>query len=298
MNSNQPYPTLTQFGKISLISIAQIMLQGSVLTGGLFLLAVVIESPIMASMMLLAVVTANITAIALKFDNTHLNQGLYGFSAALVGLFVAVFFGITATSLFLTLMGAMVAMLIQAVGLRHQLPLYTLPFIVVSWGLYVVATWLDIPTATLSTPTWHLAVLANDNGIIKATGQVMFLGSVLAGFLCLIGLGLNDIRQNKGKFAVFALMAEGVCWLLASLIGADKSQIALGLWGYNGVLIVLALADKKPWLWLIGIIIGIGIQWLFNAVLDFTIVGGFLTLPFVLAVWVIYLGESYLHPNK
>ena len=292
------HPTLTQFGKISLVSIAQIMLQGSVLTGGLFLLAVLLESPIMAVMMMVAVVSANITALALKFNNVHLNQGLYGFSAALVGLFVAVFFGITITSLTLTVIGAILAMLIQAVGLYYRLPLYTLPFIVVSWGLYVLGAWLNVPITTLSTPTWHLAILADDNSLIKSTGQVMFLGSVLAGFLCLIGLGLNDIRQNKGKFAVFALMASGVCWLLASLIGTDKTQIALGLWGYNGVLIVIALADKKPWLWLIGIIIGIGIQWLFNVVLDVTIVGGFLTLPFVLAVWVIHLGEHFCHPNK
>ena len=71
------HPTLTQFGKISLVSIAQIMLQGSVLTGGLFLLAVLLESPIMAVMMMVAVVSANITALALKFNNVHLNQGLY-----------------------------------------------------------------------------------------------------------------------------------------------------------------------------------------------------------------------------
>lgn len=274
------------------------MLQGSPITGGLFLLAVLLESPMMATMMMVAVVSANITALALKFNNVHLNQGLYGFSAALVGLFVAVFFGITITSLTLTVIGAILAMLIQAVGLYYRLPLYTLPFIVVSWGLYVLGAWLNVPITTLSTPTWHLAILADDNGLIKSTGQVLFLDSTLAGFMCLIGLGFNNIRQNKGKFVLFALMAAVICWLLASLIGADKSQIALGLWGYNGVLIILALADKKPWLWLIGITIGIGIQWLFDTVLDFAVVGGFLTLPFVLAVWVIYLGESFTQINN
>lgn len=289
-----------QFATLCLVSLAQIMLQGSPITGGLFLLAVLLESPIMAVMMTTAVVSANITAWILKFNNAHLNQGLYGFSAALVGLFVAVFFGITTASLILTVIGAILAMLIQAIGLYYRLPLYTLPFIVVSWGLYILATWLNIPTTTLATVSWSITVSLPitslpiltwiDGGIIKATGQVMFLGSTLAGLLCLIGLGLNNFRQNHGKTALLALIAAGAGYAVAYVFGADNGELALGLWGYNSVLIISALADKKPWWWLIGVILGVSIQWLFDNFLDFGIMGGFLTLPFVLATWAVLAG--------
>lgn len=68
----------------------------------------------------------------------------------------------------------------------------------------------------------------------------------------------------------------------------------MGLWGYNSVLTIIALADKKPWAWLLGIIITVAIQWGFTAFINFSLMGGFLTLPFVLAVWVILAIEQTL----
>lgn len=283
--------TLLQFCKINVISIAQIMLQNSLITGGFFLVAVLIESPLMLLMMLLAVCVANIGAVLFKLNSANLNQGLYGFSAALVGLFVAVFFQFNLASMALTSFGAILAM-----GLRYRLPLYTLPFIVVSWGLYVLANGLSLP-ANETNSMWlvDMAWIANGvvSGIVTATGQVMFLSSIPAGMLCLLGLGFGYFKhghiKSQGKHAMLAIMAAVCAFVLAGAIGVDKESLSMGLWGYNAMLIVLALMDKKPWLWFIGIVTGVAIQWFFDAFLDFTVVGGFLTLPFVLAVWVMLL---------
>lgn len=279
------------------------MLQNSPATGVFFLLAVMSENPTLFFMMGLATVFANATAYVLRLNPTHLHQGLYGFSPALVGLFVAVFFAVNWASVVLLLIGAAVAMGLQAVGLYYRLPLYTLPFIVASWGIYLLGAWLNLPTNHLST---LLIDISFDNpfinGVLKSTGQVMFLGSIPAAVLCLIGFVANDFRQNQGKYAAFVLMAGAVAFGVAFVFGAERQMLAMGLWGYNSVLTVIALADKKPWVWLLGIVVTLFIQWLFTILFDFAFLGGFLTLPFVLAVWVVmavvYLKNKWLLKNS
>ena len=75
-----------------LTGFGQIMLQNNALTGLLFLIGIAYGSINMALAALLATASATLFAKLLKLDEQNLNDGLYGFSAALVGVALLLFF--------------------------------------------------------------------------------------------------------------------------------------------------------------------------------------------------------------
>lgn len=72
--------------------IGQIMLQNSTWTGLFFLAGICCGSYLMGIAVILAVSAGNFTAILLKYNNDEVNNGLYGFSAALLGVALICFF--------------------------------------------------------------------------------------------------------------------------------------------------------------------------------------------------------------
>lgn len=76
---------------VILKGLGQIMLQENSITGLLFLIGIFYGSPIMGFSALLATICGTSIAYLLKYDKTEINKGLYGFSAALVGVAVMLF---------------------------------------------------------------------------------------------------------------------------------------------------------------------------------------------------------------
>ena len=73
---------------IILKGLGQIMLQENSVTGLLFLIGIFYGSIAMGLAALLATICGTVTADLLKYDKAEITQGLYGFSAALVGVAV------------------------------------------------------------------------------------------------------------------------------------------------------------------------------------------------------------------
>jgi len=103
----------TDLINIALKSLGQIMLQENALTGLLFLFGIFYGSIAMGIAALLAVFCGNLTAKFLRYPKEEIRQGLYGFSAALVGVAMILFykpvFGIW---IFITI-GSILATIIQ-----------------------------------------------------------------------------------------------------------------------------------------------------------------------------------------
>ncbi|HPB58408.1 MAG TPA: urea transporter, partial [Bacteroidales bacterium] len=76
---------------VILKGLGQIMLQENSITGLLFLIGIFYGSPLMGLAALLAVICGTSTAYLLKYDKKEIHQGLYGFSAALVGVATLLF---------------------------------------------------------------------------------------------------------------------------------------------------------------------------------------------------------------
>ena len=123
--------------------------------------------------------------------------------------------------------------------------------------------------------------------------QVFLLQSPLSGALILVGLFCNS-----WQLALLALLGCLVSRATASLWRDTKSEIADGLYGFNGTLVGIAIGVywEISWLSLLLLVIGAALStWLARAFRRHAQLPG-LTAPFIIAVWALLL-VSLLAPQ-
>ncbi|MBW7859088.1 MAG: urea transporter, partial [Leptonema sp. (in: Bacteria)] len=103
---------LSSFALTILKGFGQIMLQENAITGLLFLMGIFYGSFNMGLAAILATVCATSTAYFLKYDKSDIEKGLYGFSAALVGVAVMLFLKPVLLSWLLIIIGSVLAAII------------------------------------------------------------------------------------------------------------------------------------------------------------------------------------------
>ena len=285
-SADVPAPVLAVFR-----GVGQVFFQENALTGALFVLGIALSSPLMALGAVVGSAIGLITARLLKFDESEVLAGIYGFNSTLVGIATLFFFKLGAVSLILLIVGCIAAAIVTRLMRRYlPFPTYTLPFIVTTWALYFLGMALGVPRVESGGPP----ITAN---FIEATahgiGQVMFQASIWTGLLFLVGIAINDWEH-----AIWVVLAS----LLGMLVGmyvataatapdeerlVDRGlleNVGLGLYGYNATLAAVAL-----FLWrrslippLLGILISVPITEYFPMLGLPT-----LTAPFVLATWLV-----------
>lgn len=269
--------------------IGQIMLQGNGWTGLLFLLGLLVGNWQVAVGTLIGVTVGTLIAYALRFDAQGITNGLYGFSPALVGAAAVFFFGLNLPAVVLGVVGAAVAAWLQRTLAQRKVAAYTLPFVVVAWVVHVVGVYgLGLAGAADGRPLVDLPVgawAALFNGI----GQVIFQGAPVAGVLFVIGLAVAGAVS-----AAAGVLGALIGILLAILTGQAQADIALGLFGYNSALAAITLAGqpvRTTWAavcWVVvASVVAFILQLLFSQFTGMDMLGGVLTLPFVVAVWMV-----------
>src|SRR5215203_1377492 len=73
--------------------------------------------------------------------------------------------------------------------------------------------------------------------LLRGVGQVMFQNNPLTGLLFLVGIFVNSFKLGGA-----GLLGLAASTLAAYLLGADRALIRAGLFGFNGVLVGIALA--------------------------------------------------------
>ena len=129
--------------------------------------------------------------------------------------------------------------------------------------------------------------------LLLGFSQVFLLQSPLSGVLILAGLFCNS-----WQLALLALLGCLVSRAVASLWRDTKSEIADGLYGFNGTLVGIAIGVywEISWLSLLLLVIGAALStWLARAFRRHTQLPG-LTAPFIIAVWALLL-VSLLAPQ-
>ena len=121
--------------------------------------------------------------------------------------------------------------------------------------------------------------------VASGIGQVIFLNQPLAGLLLLVAVWLADRRA-----AAWMLCGSAVGMIMGLFIGAPEQQVLAGLTGYNPALAALAVSQvQRSWLApLLAIIAAV----LFRLVFDQLGLPP-LTMPFILACWVVALGSRW-----
>ncbi|WP_435007898.1 urea transporter [Tundrisphaera lichenicola] len=284
--------------RAELRGIGQIFFAENALTGFLFVLGIVLSSPLMAAGLVVGSVIGTVTARVLKFDAAEISAGIYGFNSALVGIAAFFFFKPGPLSLALLVGGCVLATFLTRLMRRHvPFPTYTTPFIVTTWLLFFLGTAIG---AARVEPGGPMVGVGFAQAVAHGVSQVMFQASVLTALLFLIGIAISDWRHASwvlvGSF-VGALVASFHATAAARVLDPESlverslpETIALGLYGYNATLAAIALfLGKRSFIPpLLGILISVPLT-------EFVPMLGLpaLTAPFVLATWLV-LGLAWL----
>ncbi|HKF67126.1 MAG TPA: urea transporter [Vicinamibacterales bacterium] len=143
--------------------------------------------------------------------------------------------------------------------------------------------------------------LAVADSLLRGVGQVMFQNNPVTGLLFLVGIFINAYENGLS-----ALLGLVVATLAAYLLGADGTLIRNGLFGFNGVLIGIALSVFLQWDWHVAIYIILGaiVSTIVMMALAKLLIGrdmAPLTAPFVLTAWLLLFALyqfGQLHPTK
>ncbi len=219
--------------------LGQIMLQENALTGLFFLAGIFYGSPVMGLAALLAVVTGTVTAMVMGYDSGETKKGLYGFSPALVGVALVLYFEPRFTVWAMIVAGAAAAAMLQHFFIVKKLPAFTFPFVLVAWiSIFILHRFY--PMAPASLPPFEQTTDPEFAIMFRGYGQVIFQGSILAGFLFFAG-----VLANSRTAAVYGIAGGMLSTLLAALLSAPADALIFGLFGYNAVLSAIALSGNK-----------------------------------------------------
>ncbi|MBQ0768900.1 MAG: urea transporter [Bizionia sp.] len=252
-----------QFGVINLKGISQIMLQENAVTGFFFLLGALYSSWLMAIGLLIATVTGSVVGYFLSTKNYKaLNQGLYGFNAALLGIIIVYKYGLSLESILCIIGASVLATLVMHFAIIKKLPVFTFPFVVLSWVVVSFVNtanfmplvehptaqeiFLQEPIADFFEETLEQVGIEYDDiddDLIFSTygfGQVMFQGSLIAGLLFLMGVYVNNPIA-----ALYGIFASILAITVSHLLNSPASSVDTGMFSFNAVLCALAFAGTR-----------------------------------------------------
>ena len=256
------------FYKSFLRSYGQVMLQGNAITGLLFLLGIALNSLTMLLGSILAIISAFAVAKLCRYDVNAVQQGLYAFNAALVGVAVFYFLPVSLISLFFVIVGGAFSTALMHFMMTRManIPAFTTPFILSTWLILLFINYAELNTVVGSVVSSTLD-MGDDVGINTATvagyfqasmrgvGQVMLQEYWLSGvfFLCALFV-------NSRKSAAWAFIGSTVGMLIAIGFSFPQDKVIMGLYGFNSCLVAIALAGRypnKPWLTMLAIVLAV-----------------------------------------
>ncbi|MDH0659535.1 MULTISPECIES: urea transporter [Empedobacter] len=271
--------------------LGQIMLQENSSTGLLFLIGIFLGSIEGGIGAIVSTAVGTITAILLKYNKEEINAGLYGFSAALVGVALTIMFDSTFLIWILLVVASALAAIIQHFFIKRNIPVFTLPFILLTWCLiFGIHHFTTIGPATAG----NTITLLETNDLFTSTngfGEVIFQGGPMSGIIFFIAVFIGSPAAALYGLAASIFSAE-----ISNLFGEPVEQIHMGLFGFNAVLTAIVFAGTKRidgfWV-LLGVFITVLIDVLFVKINIFASFGGVLTFPFVVGTWCTLFIKKY-----
>jgi urea transporter len=293
----------------SLKGISQVILIENAITGLLILIAITIESYYLGIIALLSSIIGTLIGKFGGVAEQTINQGLLGYNSVLTGMALASFLS-GPYMWIIALVGSAVAAIFTATMLhfmqKTEIPILTFPFIILTWFILLASYKLKVirlnPTLEpQNLAYWQLDISGEINvlqDIFNGIGQVFFLDNTISGII----LSLAVFLGGK-KLGFYAVIGNIVTIIFAYFLGGEHSLIALGLYGYNGILTIIAVSavfnhEHNRFALLSGIIAACLTVPITAGLSTFLLPYGLpaLTMPFVLCSWLI-LSARKLMPN-
>ena len=293
----------------SLKGISQIILIENAITGLLILIAITIESYYLGIIALLSAIIGTLVAKFGGADENTIYQGLFGYNSVLTGMTLVLFLR-GPYMWIVALVGAAIATIFTSTVMhfmkRIEIPILTFPFIILTWFILLASyklKWIKL-SAELepqNLANWELNIEGKINlfeGIFNGIGQVFFIDNIISGII--IYLALFFAGKKIGSYAVIGNL---VAIITAYFLGGEHTLIALGLYGYNAILTIIAVSivfnsEHNRFTFLSGIISACLTVPTAAALSTWLVPYGLpaLTMPFVLVTWV-FLAAKKVLPN-
>ncbi len=273
--------------------IGQIVLQENAISGLLILIALFLGSWKFGVATLLATVVAYFTSLVLIFDKSNIEKGLYGFSPALVGIAFIFFFEDTIVVWIGVILGSIITAVVQDFFIKKNIPIFTFPFIVVTWIAFVGFRYgLKIPQPISLYADIEIVRYQHILSFFRNYGQVLFQQSILASLLIFLAISISSLKSS-----LYSLIAILIAVCFSYFVNQPSQFIQLGIYGFNPLLTALVFSSYKQnahWLALVGILLTILLEYIFRYFQLFDAIGGVLTFPFVLATWItLFINKKY-----
>ncbi len=281
------------FYRVVLRGISQMCFQTNELTGLIFLVAVLIASPIGSVYLLVAAILGPLFRKLMGERKEVLSTGLPGLNPCLIALSLPVFFDAGWANI--GMWGVLLVCIISAVLLVKlclrilPFPTIALPFLIIFWILWAIE-----PHVSFLQPTeLHLAAYHAFHpvtAVLFSLGQAIFSATIWSGLLFLLGLLVSNWRH-----AVVAFLGAIIGTMIAYYYSHVTPETAnLGLYGFNGVLAAVAVfvtCGGRLRLSILGVLL---------ATIFMPVIASFgvqtLSAPFVFATWIM-LALGWIEDN-
>ncbi|MFB6888010.1 urea transporter [Kitasatospora sp. NPDC056327] len=227
--------------------VGQVDLQSRMLTGALLLAGLWVAGWRIGLFATLGTAVSTATARVLGMDRDDTAAGLLGYSGCLTGIALVTSLGAHPGTYLLAVGGSVLATVLTA-SLTTLLEPYgltalTAPFCLIS-GVMVLGApsfdriWHGDPNPVAAPTSGDTAVAWSDlwHGFFSGVSQVFFVETWYVGLIMLAGLAFAGVRVLLG-----AALGSAAGILTAWALGAPSGLIANGIYGYNAVLVGIAL---------------------------------------------------------
>ena len=270
--------------RIWLRGFGQVMFQRHAGTGLLFLIGMAFGSPWLAGGAAVGGMIGPLLAGLLRRDRAAIADGLYGYNSALVGAAAGFFLPPNLTTLVLAAGGAALAVPVTGLLRRLPFPAYTTAFVIVAWGMLLLAGDLGdrLPATAAAEPVLRPGWTGLAEEVLAGLAEVMFSANVLSGVCFLAGIAWSAWRQ-----AIVAVAGAALGTCLAIYHGDPAGQLALGIYGYNAAL--AAMAAWLAWPSLVPAALAACVSVPLTEFFPSNFGVPALTAPFIMAAWIVLL---------
>lgn len=281
---------------IWLRGLAQVMFQRHAGTGLLFLIGMGLGSPWLAGGAALGGAIGPLVAWLLRRDRAAIADGLYGYNSALVGAAAGFFLPPNVTTLALAAGGAALAAPVTGLLRRLPFPAYTAAFVIVAWGMLIIAGDLGdcLPAKAAPERVLRSGWTGIAEEVFAGLAEVMFSANTLSGICFLVGIAWSAWRH-----ALVAVVGALLGTCLAIYHGDPAGPLALGIYGYNAAL--AAMAAWLAWPSLVPAALAACVSVPLTELFPSRFGMPALTAPFIMATWIVLLLlrlDRSLNPNK
>lgn len=283
-------------------NIGQVLFLSNHWSGFIITVALFIGDWKVGGMALLSSIIAYVLTPIFHYPIEEIEDGRAGVNSVLTGVALHLFLTPSWQSIVVTLLGVALTMPVgaafRAMMNVFRLPMLTFPFVFVSWMFLFMSFQYDYVNANVNILPSSVEKISFSkepidilSTLFSSFSEVFLLNHAIVGILIIAAI---FIATRKG--AVLAMIGSAIGALFVFMLGGHHDQISAGLFGYNVILVVLALgyAFPTPKYTNINILAGIMLTCVVHAgLLTWLMPFGLpvFTLPFIVATWLLLLAH-------